>query len=91
MRNSGYNECFSEELTGAISRFGRFNPIYYQGLEGTGATVNYNFSDAIALSVGYLAPRASEPLEGAGLFNGSYAAIRRSLALRDRPIKHRTY
>ena len=72
---ANYNEFFSEELTGAISRFGRFNPIYYQGLEGTGATVNYNFSDAIALSAGYLAPRASEPLEGAGLFNGSYAAI----------------
>ncbi len=72
---ANFNEYFSEELTGAISRFGRFNPIYYQGLEGTGATVNYNISDAIALSVGYLAPRASEPLEGAGLFNGSYAAI----------------
>ena len=25
--------------------------------------------------MGYLSPRASEPLEGAGLFNGSYAAI----------------
>jgi len=72
---ANYNEYFSEELTGAVSRFGRFNPIYYQGLEGTGATVNYSFSDAIALSVGYLSPRASEPLEGAGLFNGSYAAI----------------
>lgn len=72
---ANYNEFFSEELTGAISRFGRFNPIYYQGLEGTGATVNYNFSDAIDFSVGYLAPRASEPLEGAGLFNGSFAAI----------------
>ncbi|MEM6613743.1 MAG: iron uptake porin [Cyanobacteria bacterium P01_C01_bin.72] len=72
---ANYNEFFSEELTGAISRFGRFNPIYYQGLEGTGATVNYSFSEAIALSAGYLAPRASEPLEGAGLFNGSFAAI----------------
>ncbi len=72
---ANYNEYFSEELTGAVSRFGRFNPIYYQGLEGTGATVNYSLNDAIALSVGYLAPRASEPLEGAGLFNGSYAAI----------------
>ncbi|MEL6930733.1 MAG: iron uptake porin [Cyanobacteria bacterium J06600_6] len=72
---ANYNEYFSEELTGAVSRFGRFNPIYYQGLEGTGATVNYSFSNAISLSVGYLSPRASEPLEGAGLFNGSYAAI----------------
>ena len=72
---ANYNEYFSEELTGAISRFGRFNPIYYQGLEGTGATANLNLSDAIAFSVGYLSPRASEPVEGAGLFNGSYAAI----------------
>ena len=48
---ANYNEFFSEELTGAISRFGRFNPIYYQGLEGTGATVNYSFSDRIALLV----------------------------------------
>ncbi|MEL7010380.1 MAG: iron uptake porin [Cyanobacteria bacterium J06643_13] len=72
---ANYNEFFSEELTGAVSRFGRFNPIYYQGLEGTGATVNYSFSEAIALSAGYLAPRASEPIEGAGLFNGSFAAI----------------
>ncbi len=72
---ANFNEFFSEELTGAVSRFGRFNPIYYQGLEGTGATVNFNFSDAVGFSVGYLAPRASEPLEGAGLFNGSYAAI----------------
>ncbi len=72
---ANYNEFFSEELTGAISRFGRFNPIYYQGLEGTGATINYSFNDVIALSVGYLSPRASEPIDGAGLFNGSYAAI----------------
>ena len=55
---ANYNEFFSEELTGAVSRFGRFNPIYYQGLEGTGATINYNFSEAAAFSVGYLAPRA---------------------------------
>ncbi len=72
---ANYNEFFSEELTGAVSRFGRFNPIYYQGLEGTGATVNFNFSDAAAFSVGYLAPNASDPSEGFGLFNGSYAAI----------------
>lgn len=72
---ANYNEFFSEELTGAISRFGRFNPIYYQGLEGTGASLTYNFSDALSLSVGYLAPNASDPSEKNALFDGSYAAI----------------
>ncbi|NEQ21907.1 MAG: iron uptake porin, partial [Microcoleus sp. SIO2G3] len=72
---ANFNEFFSEELTGAISRFGRFNPIYYQGLEGTGASLTYNFSDALSLSVGYLAPNASDPSEKNALFDGSYAAI----------------
>jgi hypothetical protein len=70
-----FNEYFSEELTGAISRFGRFNPIYYQGLEGTGASVHYQLSDAIGLSVGYLAPSANDPSAKAGLFNGAFAAL----------------
>ena len=72
---ANYNEFFSEELTGAISRFGRFNPIYYQGLEGTGASLTYNFNSALNLSVGYLAPNANDPSQKNGLFNGSYAAI----------------
>ncbi len=72
---ANYNEFFSEELTGAISRFGRFNPIYYQGLEGTGASLTYNFNSALNLSLGYLAPNANDPSQKNGLFNGSYAAI----------------
>ncbi|MDJ0734045.1 MAG: iron uptake porin [Nostocaceae cyanobacterium] len=70
-----FNEFFSEELTGAVSRFGRFNPIYYQGLEGTGASLSYKFSDSIGLSLGYLAPNANDPSNSNGLFNGSYAAL----------------
>lgn len=70
-----FNEYFSEELTGAISRFGRFNPIYYQGLEGSGASINYRFSELASLSLGYLAGDASSPEEGEGLFNGLYGAI----------------
>ncbi len=70
-----FNEFFSEELTGAVSRFGRYNPIYYQGLEGTGASLNYDLGDAASLSVGYLAPNASNPEQKNGLFNGSYAAL----------------
>ena len=70
-----FNEYFSEELTGSISRFGRFNPIYYQGLEGTGASVNYRFSELASVSLGYLAGDGSDPADGAGLFNGLYGAI----------------
>ncbi|MEM1368840.1 MAG: iron uptake porin [Cyanobacteria bacterium P01_H01_bin.15] len=70
-----FNEFFSEELTGAISRFGRFNPIYYQGLEGTGVSATYRFNETFSLSAGYLAPDASDPSQKAGLFNGSHAAL----------------
>ena len=70
-----FNEFFSEEITGAISRFGRFNPIYYQGLEGSGASVNYRFSDLGSLSLGYLAANANSPEQGQGLFNGLYGAL----------------
>mgnify|MGYP001118784459 CR=1 FL=1 len=72
---ANFNEFFSEELTGSISRFGRFNPIYYQGLEGTGASVSYRLGDFATLSAGYLAPDANDPQEKNGLFNGSYAAM----------------
>jgi Carbohydrate-selective porin, OprB family/S-layer homology domain len=70
-----FNEYFEEEFNGAISRFGRFNPIYYQGLEGTGASAQYRFSDAIVLSVGYLAAGANDPNPKNGLFNGAFAAL----------------
>jgi Carbohydrate-selective porin, OprB family/S-layer homology domain len=70
-----FNEYFEEEFNGAISRFGRFNPIYYQGSEGTGASAQYRFSDAISLSVGYLAAGANDPNLKNGLFNGSFAAL----------------
>ncbi|MBE9042157.1 carbohydrate porin, partial [Oscillatoriales cyanobacterium LEGE 11467] len=70
-----FNEFFSEELTGSVSRFGRFNPIYYQGLEGTGASLNYDLGDAASLSMGYLAFNANNPEPKNGLFNGSYGAL----------------
>ena len=72
---TNFNEFFSEELTGAISRFGRFNPIYYQGLEGTGASLSYKLGDFATLSAGYLAPDGNDPEQSEGLFNGSYAAM----------------
>jgi len=66
---------FESSGRGAISRFGRFNPIYRAGEGGAGITVNLNPEGAISLSLGYLAPEASNPIAGAGLFNGDYAAL----------------
>ncbi|MBW4562962.1 MAG: iron uptake porin [Mojavia pulchra JT2-VF2] len=59
---------------GALSTFGTRNPIYYQ-MDGAGLGVNYNFSDQLALSLGYLANSANDPSASNGLFNGGYGAL----------------
>ncbi len=73
-----FNPLFESSALGSISRFGRFNPIYRQG-GGQGVTLNYNFSKALGISLGYQAangnkPASSLPDEG-GFFRGSYAAL----------------
>lgn len=72
---SNFNPLFSHPLTGSMSRFGRANPLYYQGILGAGVTANYQFSEVVQLSLGYLARDPQQSLESNGLFNGSYAAI----------------
>lgn len=66
------NPFFSSSSSGAISRFGRRNPIYRQGF-GTGVGIDYEFSDAVSLSVGYIADRANDP--GVGISESPYSAI----------------
>ncbi|NEP42156.1 MAG: iron uptake porin [Okeania sp. SIO2H7] len=73
--SNNFNRLFANAITGSISRFGRFNPIYAQGARGAGITVVYNFNKSASLSLGYLARNADNPTEGNGLFNGSYAAL----------------
>jgi hypothetical protein len=70
-----FNSIFANPVSGAVSRFGRFNPIYYQGSTGAGITANYDFSDWASISIGYLARNPDDPSPGNGLFNGSYAAL----------------
>lgn len=66
---------FDSSGSGAVSRFGRYNPIY-RAAEGTGILVNHKFNDALTLSAGYLVPSgANDPSAGSGLFNGSYTAL----------------
>nr|MCU0569300.1 iron uptake porin [Oculatellaceae cyanobacterium Prado106] len=66
---------FSSSGSGALSRFGRFNPIYRVPENNAGAGATFKFSDEIALSLGYLAGEPGRSNSGAGLFNGSYGAI----------------
>ncbi len=69
-----FNPAFESSGRGAISRFGRFNPIYRVGT-GAGATININPDGPIGASVGYIANNANNPGDGTGLFDGSFAAL----------------
>ncbi|MBD2199709.1 MULTISPECIES: iron uptake porin [Calothrix] len=78
-----FNPDFASSGRGALSRYGRFSPIYRQGGDGAGVTVNVNPNGPLTFSAAYLAPStsrttagvttnfgASNPSEGTGLFNG---------------------
>ncbi len=69
-----FNPAFESSGSGAISRYGRFSPIYRQG-DGAGVTLTFAPKSPISASVGYLAQDNSNPNAGFGAFNGSYAAI----------------
>ncbi|MBD2625187.1 iron uptake porin [Trichormus variabilis] len=71
---NSFNPDFSSSGSGALSRYGRFSPIYRQG-GNTGLSVQFNPKGAISLGVGYLANEANDPREGRGLFDGNYAAL----------------
>lgn len=62
---------FASSGGGAISRYGRFNPIYRQGGGGGGLTVELNPKGALTLSAAYLAPTANNPDEKNAIFDGS--------------------
>ena len=63
--------------TGALTQFGERNPIYRQGIgiSTAGLGASYELNDFITLTGGYIAPNASDPDEGDGLFNGSFSAL----------------
>jgi len=72
-----FNPLFESSGQGSISRFGRFNPIYRQAGEGTGVTLEHNFSSKLGLTLGYQVPRnqANNPSDGFGVFDGGYSAL----------------
>jgi len=68
-----FNPDFRSSGSGALSRYGRFSPIYRQANDGSGITVNVTPSDKIALSAAYFATgrdNAANPAPGRGLFDG---------------------
>jgi hypothetical protein len=73
---------FESSGSGAISRFGRFNPIYRSG-SGSGIIINHRLGreftagNKFTVSLGYLVPTADaqDPSIDRGLFSGSYTAI----------------
>lgn len=76
-----FSPYFDNPAIGAVSRFGRFSPIYRASNSGSGTNTgsgisfNYKLTNTVTLSGGYLARRASDPSESRGLFDGSYSAI----------------
>ncbi len=59
---------------GSISRFGQRNPIYRVGGQNAGVGLSFD-AGPLTISAGYTAGEAEDPSEGAGVFNGDYAAI----------------
>ncbi|MBH8554350.1 iron uptake porin [Nostocaceae cyanobacterium CENA357] len=70
-----FNPGLNSSGSGAISRYGRFSPIYRQGSGGAGVTVQLNPTGAFTLSGAYLAPRSNNPGDGFGIADGDYAAF----------------
>jgi len=69
------NPFFASSDSGAISRFGRRNPIYRMPHTNAGLGARLKLSDALSFDFGYLAGEANNPNSGTGLFNGDYGAI----------------
>lgn len=83
--SKNFNPVLAPAGTGAISRFGRFNPIYRLSAEGAGLTIDHKFSKEFGMAVGYGVPLlrtaaglpddiASDPSSsptGGGIFGGS--------------------
>lgn len=74
--SSTFNPGLASPISGVVSRFGRFNPIYYQGALGTGVTGVYDIAPNLTLSAGYLSrsPGSNNPDDG-GLFGSGYTAL----------------
>jgi Carbohydrate-selective porin, OprB family/S-layer homology domain len=69
-----FNPDFKSSGSGALSRYGRFSPIYRLARDGAGITFNVKPSDKLTFSAAYFARganNAADPSATKGLFDGS--------------------
>jgi len=69
-----FNPDFRSSGSGALSRYGRFSPIYRQANDGAGITVNFKPNDKFVLSAAYFATGrdgATLSAPGTGLTDGN--------------------
>ncbi len=71
------NPLLSSSANGAISRFGRFNPIFRQSGDGAAVNIAHKFSDELSLDLGYAVPGsiAAGIAPSNGFFKGSNALL----------------
>ena len=63
----------ADDGNGVPSLFGSYSPFFRRG--GGGAGIDWDFTDKLTLTVGYLADNPDNSLSGNGLFNGGYNAL----------------
>ena len=72
-----FNPILESSGTGALSRYGRFNPVYRLSNDGASFTLDHKFSNQLGLALAYGVPgnnRVANPAQtntGGGLFGGS--------------------
>ncbi len=91
--NNGLHHYYTDTLnpyfesgaggTGALSTNAERNPIYRLGPLGAGAAISLRPTKGVRVDLGYISNEASNPAEGAGLFDGNYSGIAQ-VALGDR-------
>jgi Carbohydrate-selective porin, OprB family len=71
-----FNPILESSGGGALSRFGRFNPVYRLSNDGAQIGIDRKFGKELGLSLAYAAPNsnsAASTSSNAGIFNGSNA------------------
>jgi hypothetical protein len=71
----------ADDGNGIPSLFGSYSPLFRRG--GGGAAANWEFTQDLSLTIGYLANNPNDPDPGNGLFNGGYNALAHLVYLKD--------
>ncbi len=69
------NPFFESSGTGALSRFGRFNPAIYRTGGSQSIALNWDANDWFGIDVAYLTNGAADPSAKDGIANGDYTGI----------------